>query len=69
MPTSKLKRNELQQLWVVWKDRRDNSDLEAILNHQPASDKSQHTGITTSVSDTDMAVVIYDHKPVNDTCK
>ena len=66
---SKLKRDELQQLWLVWKDRSDDSDLETILNHQPASgDESQYAGITTSVSDTDMAVVTCDHKPVNNTC-
>ena len=65
---SKLKRDELQQLWLVWKGRRDKSDLEAILNHQSASEESQHAGITTNISDTDMAVVTCDHKPVNDNC-
>ena len=66
---SKLKRDELQQLWLVWKDRRDDNDhIEAILNNKSASEESQHaTSITTTISDTDKAVVTCDHRAVNNT--
>ena len=64
-----MKRDELQQLWLIWKGRHDNDDhIGAILNNKSASEESQHvTGITTTISDTDKAVVTCDHQAVNNT--
>ena len=67
MSISKLKRDELQQLWLAWKDRHDDNDiLEAILNNKSASEEPQ-ASITSSISDTDKAVIPCD-QAVNDNC-
>jgi len=65
---SKLKREELQQLWLIWKDRcNDDDDLEALLKNKSASEES-HASISTSMSDTDKAVVTCDRNAAHDTC-
>ena len=67
---TKLKRDELQQLWLLWKDRCDNdNDVEAILNDKPSEEShNAGTGTTTdTISDTDKAVITCD-QAVNDNC-
>ena len=70
MSITKLKRDELQQLWLLWKDRCDNdNDVEAILNDKPSEEShNAGTGTTTdTISDTDKAVMTCD-QAVNDNC-
>ena len=66
---SKLKRDELQQLWLIWKDRCDDEDdLEALLKKNKSASEESHASISTSMSDTDKAVVMCDRNTANDTC-
>ncbi len=65
---SKLKCEELQQLWLIWKDKcDDNDDLGALLKKNKFASEESHASISTSMSDTDKAVVTCDHNTANDT--
>ena len=64
---SKLKRDELLQLWMIWKDRSDEHEIEAALKKVKTNHDASETRISTGrSSSTDDTVMTYDNDSNNE---